>query len=102
MTPARYKAKTQMIVTEAIATRYVIAVNHDRHPIVWVQPLRWRDGLPKRWIVTGNQNASSYMFKDDGTFGSTETYADREANSFESLEEALAAFLRFCGSPVEK
>ena len=52
-------------------------------------------GVQARWLVANSPNGSSYMFIDDGFFGFTDDRDDRYANTFDSLEAAVAAFKKF-------
>lgn len=91
--------KAQMSITDIRlqVNKYTLAYSHGR-AVVFVEACEWDNkGKAQKWIVTNGSNRS-YMFKEDGLFGYTDSIEDRLINSFDSVMDAVRCFRRFWDS----
>ena len=99
MTFSEFKRNYRLTVIDPLPNQYVLAVDPAGQPCIWARRVQFKIGEDARWIVSSNSGCvsgpSSYMFKSHGLFGYTENPADREANSFKTVEAATKAFQKF-------
>ena len=91
MTPQEYKHNNGLIIVDPNPYLVIIATTDIGSPKVWVKKIL----TSGKWIVTDSIDGFRYMFKDLGVFGYTENPNDRNQNSFDTMEEAYEAFLKF-------